>query len=143
MVEAIREEQQLTQIRVYHIRLGLPLFLLFATADTLLTLHGTAGELALEGNPLMRQMMASLGHTQGLVVEKVLVLLAVLAIAMATSRGIHREANWVYFLALTPLSRRWMRRKRRYWLAFLPLYLVTLSQALASGSWLYLWMSLS
>ena len=132
------EEPQLAQIRARHLRLGLPLFLLFATADTLLTLHGTAGELAMEGNPVMRQMMASLGHAPGLVVEKLLVLLAVLGIAMVSSRGIHREANWVYYLALTPLSRRWMHRKRRYWIAFVPLHLATLSQALAAGSWLLL-----
>ena len=123
---------------IRHVWLGLALYGVFATADTLLTLHGTQGDLALEGNPVMQFMMAIFGPVAGLVLEKLLVAIVATLLAFVVLRGIHAELPWVYRLALTPLSRRWMRHRRRYWIAHLPLYLAALAQGAAALSWAYL-----
>lgn len=131
-------EEPIPPRAIRHVWLGLALYAVFATADTLLTLHGTQGDLALEGNPVMQFMMATFGPVAGLVLEKLLVAVLATLLAFAVLRGIHAERPWVYWLALTPLTRRWMRRRRRYWIAHLPLYLAALAQGLAALSWYYL-----
>jgi hypothetical protein len=118
--------------------LGLVLYVLFAWADTRLTLIGIQGDLALEGNPIMRFMMETFGPLAGLVIQKGLVGLLASLFTLITAWGIHHQRPWVYSLAFFPLSRSWMRRQRRYWVAFSVLYLTALAQGLAAASWAYL-----
>jgi len=128
------------QSLAFNLSVGLILYLLLAGFDTYLTVQGIGGDIELEGNPIMRQIMARFGILGGIVLEKGMVLLIVLGVAIAASIGIEREASWVYFLSLTPMTRRWMRRRKRRWVAFLPLYGVAFFQGLASASWLYIMM---
>lgn len=120
-----------------HLTIGVPLYLACAALDATLTIRGMGGDLAMEGSPVMRAMMVRFGITGGLIFEKGLVLLAALLVAVAAFRGIHREAVWVYRLALTPATRNWMRKQRRYGVAFLPLYLAAGAQGLAAAGWLW------
>ncbi len=83
-------------------------------------------------------MILNFGLLGGLIVENALVFLITLILAIITYIGIDKKANWVYYLALTSLTRNWMKRKRRYWVAFVPLYFVALSQGLAASSWVYI-----
>ncbi len=121
-----------------HIVLGLSCYLASALADGLLTLQGMQGNLELEGNPLMRWMMTAFGHSGGLLVEKMLVALFAAVLTVVVALGIHRRREWVYRLALTPFTRRWMKRRRRYWIAWLPLYLCAVAQGVAAGVWWWL-----
>ena len=118
--------------------LGIVLYLVFAWADTHLTLIGIQGDLTKEGNPIMRFMMETFGPLAGMVMQKSLVgLLAVLFTGL-TIWGIRHQRPWVYYLAFFPMSRKWMQRKRRYWVAYTVLYLVALAQGAAATSWAYL-----
>ena len=121
-----------------HLFVGTTLFLVLAGLDIYLTLKGTAGNLAMEGNPVMRFMMSQFGHLGGLLIEKSLVLAVVIILGVKVGTGIKEKKNWVYYLALTPMTRRWMKRKRRFFVAYVPLYLVDLGQAVAVGLWFLL-----
>jgi hypothetical protein len=123
---------------ILHLSIGISLYLLFASFDVYFTLKGIKGDVSLEGNPMMRYMMVTFGLTGGLIIEKTLVFFAALMLALIAFRGIEKEAPWVYYLALTRLTRRWMKRKKRYWVAFLPIYLVALAQGSAASSWVIL-----
>ena len=123
-----------------NLSVGLILYLLFAILDTYLTVHGIGGDIELEGNPIIRQIMDRFGILGGILLAKGMVLLIALTLAITASIGIEREAPWVYFLALTPMTRRWMCRRKRRWVAYLPLYGVALFQGLASASWFYIMM---
>ena len=83
-------------------------------------------------------MMEEFGILTGLVIEKNIVLLLSLFIAVVTISGIDKEADWVYFLALTKFTRNWMKRKKRYWISFLPLHMASFAQAFAVGTWIYI-----
>ena len=83
-----------------HLTTGLTLYVLFAVLDAYFTLAGIQGDLALEGNPLIRYMMTRFGLLGGLIIEKTLVLVVALAVAIAAAIGIEKEANWVYYLCL-------------------------------------------
>ena len=61
-----------------------------------------------------------------------------ISIAIVTFNGIEKKADWVYYLALTRITRNWMKRKKRYWVAFVPLYFVAISQGVAVAAWIYL-----
>ncbi len=120
---------------ILHLSIGIPLYVLLASLDVYFTLRGINGEIALEGNPVMRYMMVSFGPMGGLIIEKSLVLLISLIVSIVAFIGIEKEADWVYYLALTRLTRNWMKRKQRYWVAFAPIYFVALSQGIAATSW--------
>ncbi len=120
---------------ILHLSIGIPLYVLLASLDVYFTLRGINGEIALEGNPVMRYMMVSFGPMGGLIIEKSLVLLISLIVSIVAFIGIEKEADWVYYLALTRLTRNWMKRKKRYWVAFAPIYFVALSQGIAATSW--------
>jgi hypothetical protein len=122
----------------YNLSIGIFLYLLFASLDVYLTLKGTRGDISLEGNPMIRYMMVAFGLMPGLIIEKTLVLLISLAVLVVALMGIEKEADWVYYLALTRVTRDWMRRKKRYWVTFIPVYFVALSQGLAAISWIVL-----
>jgi hypothetical protein len=92
----------------------------------------------MEGNPVMRSMMIYFGVTGGLILEKVIVLLISLAAALVAVTAIDRESDWVYRLAFTRRTRDWMKRQKRYYVAFFPLYFVALSQCLAAAAWICL-----
>lgn len=126
------------QIFNFHLLLGLFLYTVFASSDAWLTLNGMKGNLALEGNPIMRSLMSATTPLIGLIIGKGTVLLCALALSIPVHRGIHEESPWVYRLALTRITKAWMKRKRRYWVAFVPVYLVALSQALAALAWIWL-----
>ena len=118
--------------------LGCTLYILCAAADIYLTRIGMDGDISLEANPFIREMMVMFGIVPGMLITKGLVLLLALVISVVAYRGIDNRSAWVYYLALTRVTRAWMRRRRRYWVAFLPLYLVALSQGVAALSWFYL-----
>jgi len=123
---------------ISHLIISISLYVFFALLDIFFTLKGVHGDIAIEGNPIMRYMMANFGLMGGLIVEKSLVLLLATTVAIAAVIGIEKEADWVYYLAFTRVTRNWMKRKKRYWVAFLPLYLMAFSQGLAAASWAYL-----
>ena len=114
------------------------LYVLFALCDIFLTLNGMDGEIAMEGNPVMRRMMIRFGRINGLIIEKAIVFMVAFLLAVVTFKGIDKRSNWVYYLALTPITRRWIKRKRRYWVAFVPIYFVAAAQGLAALSWMYI-----
>ena len=117
---------------------GLFLYMVFASLDVHLTMKGINGDVNLEGNPVIRHMLASFGILSGLIIEKALVLMASLTISIVAFTGLEKKADWVYYLAFTHVTRNWMKRKKRYWVAFLPIYFVALSQGLAAMSWIVL-----
>lgn len=121
-----------------HLKLSISLYVIFASLDSYFTLKGVNGDMALEGNPIIRYMMQEFGMVGGLVIEKSFVLLLAIIVAVIAYKGIDRKANWVYYLALTKWTREWMKRKKRYWVAFIPVYFVALAQGLAAASWVYL-----
>ena len=118
--------------------IAISLYVLFASLDVNFTLMGIHGDISLEGNPIMRYMMAGLGLMGGLIVEKSLVLLAGISVAIVAVIGIEKDADWVFYLAFTRVTRNWMKRKKRYWVAFLPLYFVAFSQGVAAAVWVHL-----
>lgn len=121
-----------------HLTVSIILYVLFASLDGYFTLKGMGGDVSLEGNPIMRYMMLHFGLQGGLVIEKCVIFLIALMLAIIAFIGIDKKADWVYYLALTPLTRNWMKQKRRCWVAFVPLYFVAIAQGLAAGSWIYL-----
>ena len=121
-----------------HLIISISLYVLFACLDISLTLKGIHGDLALEGNPIMRYMMATFGLLGGLVLEKSLVLFIACIVALFAFIGIDKEADWVFYLAFTRTTRDWMKRKKRYWVAFIPIYFVAFSQGLAAAGWFFL-----
>jgi len=123
---------------ILHLIVSIFLYVLFASLDIYFTLGGIDGDVSLEGNPMMRYMMVSFGLMGGLIIEKTIVLLVALIVSIVAGIGIDKKADWVYYLALTRFTRNWMKRKKRYWVAFVPLYFVALSQGVAATSWAYL-----
>ena len=121
-----------------HLNIGISLYILFASLDVYFTLRGINGDISMEGNPAMRYMMISFGLMGGLIIDKGLVLLISLIVALVAIIGIEKEADWVYYLALTRLARNWMKRKKRYWVAFVPIYFVALAQGVAAAGWAHL-----
>jgi len=51
---------------------------------------------------------------------------------------LHLTAGWVYYLAFTQTTRNWMKRAKRRWIAFIPIYFVAAAQGLAAASWVLL-----
>jgi type IV secretory pathway VirB3-like protein len=123
---------------ILHLNTAIFIYVLFALLDVYFTLRGVNGNITLEGNPVMRYMMVSFGMLGGLIVEKSLVLLVSLLVAIVAVICIEKEADWIYKLALTRVTRNWMKRKKRYWVAFVPVYFVALAQGLAATSWVCL-----
>ena len=117
---------------------GTVLFLLLGGMDIVFTIDGLDGNPAMEGNPLLRGLMENYGILTGLLFGKTGVLLIAVALSLIAARGISRNSNWVYYLALTKLTRNWMKQKKRFWVAFLPLYLIAAAQGLAALSWIML-----
>ncbi|MCE5193869.1 MAG: DUF5658 family protein [Nitrospiraceae bacterium] len=121
-----------------HLSISILLYIIFASFDILLTLKGIDGDIHMEGNPVLRHMMTSFGITAGLILGKGIVLSLAALTAVVCYIGIHRDSDWVYYLALTRMTKNWLKRKKRYWIAFLPLYLIAFSQAVAAGMWVHL-----
>lgn len=122
----------------FHLTAGVALYLLFAALDGYFTLEGIQGDITLEGNPVMQFMMTRFGPLSGLIIEKVLVLVIALAVAIVAAIGIEKNAAWVYYLAFTQTTRNWMIRKKRPWVAFIPVYFVAAAQGVAAASWVLL-----
>ena len=121
-----------------HLSVGIFLYLLFSSLDVFFTLRGVNGDISMEGNPAIRYMMFYFGLSGGLILQKVIVLLVSLVVAIIAVTGIDKESDWVYYLAFTHKTRDWMKRKKRYYVAFFPLYFVALSQGLAAAAWICL-----
>ena len=117
------------------LRIGIAFYVIGALADGYMTLSGIGGNLALEGNPIVRWVMAQLGPQAGLVAQKTLVGALATLIAVHGSRAIKNREQWIEKVPSTPWGRDWMRRRDRSWIAFLPLYMVATAQALAAASW--------
>ena len=96
------------------------------------------GNLTMEGNPIMRGMMAALGPTWGLVTEKLAIFGMCLAIAIFYGHAIQEQKPWIYKIPSTKWARQWMRAGDRSWIALVPLYVIAISQGLAAVSWIVL-----
>lgn len=116
--------------------LGGAFYVLAALADIHLTLAGMNGDLSLEGNAVMRALMARIGIAEGLWVGKAAVGLACCAIAAFGEPEIRRGAAWIDKVPSTPWARAWMKRGDRAWIAYIPLYGTACFQLLAALSWL-------
>jgi hypothetical protein len=116
---------------------GSAFYVLAAVADIRMTLAGIGGELGLEGNPVMRAVMAHFGLEAGLVLQKALVGAICFAIAKYGEREIKRRADWIWKIPSTKRTRAWMIRGDRSWIAYTPLYAVAASQLLAAASWAF------
>ncbi len=121
----------------HKLALGSALYVLAAAADIRMTLAGISGDLALEGNPVMRAAMALFGPEAGLILEKSLVGIICFVIAKYGEREIKRDADWIWKIPSTRWVRAWMRRGDRSWIAYAPLYAVAVSQFLAAASWVF------
>ncbi|MDE2509671.1 MAG: hypothetical protein KGL74_00995 [Elusimicrobia bacterium] len=117
---------------------GAAFYALAACADGRMTLSGTGGAAALEGNPVMRAMMARFGTEGGLWAEKILVGVLCVLIAKFGEREMKRRAPWLDRIPTTKWARAWVRGGDRSWVAYGPLYGTALFQLLAAGSWLWL-----
>ncbi len=80
----------------HKLALGIGFFALTAFADIRMTLAGMGGNLELEGNPLMRTIMALFGIEAGIWLEKALVGLICFVIAKFGEREIKRGAAWIW-----------------------------------------------
>ncbi|UCG65644.1 MAG: hypothetical protein JSW12_00875 [Deltaproteobacteria bacterium] len=78
---------------ILHLNTAISIYVLFALLDVYFTLRGVNGNITLEGNPVMRYMMVSFGLMGGLIVEKSLVLLVSLLVAIVAVIGIEKEAD--------------------------------------------------
>lgn len=121
----------------YHLSIGVPCYILFAVADISLTLQGLQGEISREGNPVLRYLMHDFGVLSAMLISKGLVFLVLLLLGIIGAMGVAKDADWLYWLTL-PITKRWMKRKKRYWIPFVPIYLLAFFQALAAASWYYL-----
>ncbi len=119
----------------HKLAIGVGFFLLTAIADIRMTLAGLDGNLELEGNPVMRTIMALFGIEGGIWLEKALVGVICFLIAKYGEREIKRGASWIWKVPSTRWARAWMRREDRSWIAYIPLYGVALSQLVAAASW--------
>jgi hypothetical protein len=113
-------------------------FALTAVADIAMTLAGMGGDLELEGNPVMRAVMAAVGVEAGLWLEKGMVGLVCFLVARYGEGEIKRGADWIWKVPSTPWVKAWMRRRDRSWIAYIPLYGAAVSQLAAAASWLWL-----
>lgn len=131
------EEQKVRNsfISRHKLAVGSAFYALAAVADIGMTLAGMGGKLELEGNPVMRAVMAHLGLEAGLVLEKTFVGAICFVIAKYGEREIKRGAGWIWKVPSTKWARAWMRRGDRSWIAYSPLYIVAASQLLAAASW--------
>ncbi|QTA85926.1 Uncharacterized protein dnm_019430 [Desulfonema magnum] len=118
--------------------MGIAAYILFAGLDVCFTLKGIQGDVFLEGNPLMKYMMESFGPLKGLLIEKTLVFILALTVAVISYSGIEKDSDWIYYLTLSKMTKNWMKRKKRYTIAFIPLYIVAAAQGIAALSWVKL-----
>jgi hypothetical protein len=126
------------QCIIKHLTISVSLYILFASLDVHFTLTGINGDISLEGNPIMQYMMLNFGLGSGLIIGKAVVFCLALIVALIAVLGIEKRADWVYYLALTQWTKNWMKRKRRYWVAFVPLYFIAFFQGVAFTSWVWL-----
>lgn len=124
-----------TCFRAHALGLGVALYAAVALADTYMTLCGVGADLQLEGNPVIRGLMQQLGARMGLAAEKAVVGGCTILIAVVGERAIQRREPWIWKIPTTPCVRRWMRRKDRSWIAFIPLYAASIGQGFAVASW--------
>lgn len=115
--------------------LGLALYVVTALADTAMTVRGMAGNLQMEGNPVMRAMMELMGVQAALFVQKGGIGALAAVVAVQGERAIRSRAEWIWKVPSIPWVRRWMRRGERSWIAYLPLYGASVAQAFAAASW--------
>lgn len=115
--------------------LGVALYAVVALADVIMTVRGMGGDLALEGNPIMRAAMGALGVEAGLLVQKVAIGALAAVIARRGAPAIRSRSEWIWKVPMTPWVRRWMQRGDRAWIAFIPLYAAIAAQAFAVASW--------
>ncbi|MCM2303174.1 MAG: hypothetical protein NDJ72_00610 [Elusimicrobia bacterium] len=102
------------------------------------TVAGMGGDLSLEGNPVMRALMARIGIVPALFLGKAAVGLSCFLIARYGEPEIRRGAAWIDKVPSTRWARAWMKSGDRAWIAYVPLYGTALSQALAVVGWMAL-----
>ena len=117
---------------------GVALYASASLGDTVLTLNGVGADLALEGNPIVRALMESFGALSGLVIAKAAIGTAAIAISVIWERAIREDRPWTWKIPASSWARRWMQKKDRSWIAFIPLYAAAIAQAFAVAGWLWL-----
>jgi len=122
-------------LRRHALGCGVVLYAAVALADTNMTLRGVGSDLQLEGNPVMRGMMRQLGAATGLAIQKAVIGVATIAIALVGEPAIQRRESWIWKIPSTPWVRSWMRSGDRSWIAFIPLYAASIGQGFAVASW--------
>ena len=127
-----------SSIRRNLLPIGVALFAITGFADARVTLAGFGGDLEMEANPLARASMVGLGPGMGLLAQKALVGCFAILIAIRFERAIRNLEPWIWKVPSSSWSRRWMQEKERSWIAFLPLYGVSIGQALATAAWMLL-----
>lgn len=114
---------------------GTGFYVLAAFADAALTLHGTGGDAALEGNPFLRAAMSRWGAQTGLFLGKSATGAACWVVARFGEGEIRRRAPWIARVPMTAWTRAWLASGDRSWIAFIPLYGVALAQLAGALSW--------
>ena len=122
-------------LRRHLLGFGVALYAAAALADSIMTLRGLGGDLQLEGNPIMRAVMAQLGAGMGLALQKAAIGGGAILIATVGEPAIADRAAWTRWIPTTPWVRAWMHRKDRSWIAFIPLYAAIVGQGFAAASW--------
>ena len=115
--------------------LGAGLYALAALSDIHMTLKGMDGALQLEGNAVMRALMARVGIAPGIWLGKAAVGALCCLIAHYGVPEIKRGAPWIDKVPSTRWARAWMKSGDRSWIAYLPLYGTALFQLMAALSW--------
>ena len=138
MTSIIRETAGRGLVSKHKLLIGISLYVAGAVADAYMTLTGTAGNLALEGNPIMRWVMQQLGPQTGLLAQKAAVGAIATVIAVYGEWAIKNRQKWIDKVPSTQWARDWMRKKDRSWIAYLPLYVVAVAQCFAAASWVAL-----
>ena len=86
----------------------------------------------------MRALMESFGALSGLVIGKGAIATVAIAISVVWERGIREDRPWLQRIPASRWARRWMQKKDRSWIAFIPLYAAAIAQAFAVVGWVWL-----
>jgi len=114
--------------------LGAAIYLTAACVDTHMTLAGLGGNLAMEGNPLLRSTMAWLGPAAGLLAHKLAFGSMMLVIGLLGERALSGRRQTQRGVVRLPWLQAWPDDDCS-WAAYLPLYLCAAGQAVAALSW--------
>lgn len=117
---------------------GIIFYAIAAIADAGLTLHGIDNDPTLEANLLLRSFMIKIGPLETLILFKSLVGITCILVAVYLKPEIKRHAEWIKYVPMLPVVRRWLDSGDRSWIAYIPLYATAVAWTLAAFSWSWL-----